>query len=75
MTDETKTCVLIFGGIDCATVEFEMPETPLDAARLIASLLDKYSGNYLGYPSILTKEEHARLWDIDGDDDAEARHD
>jgi hypothetical protein len=39
-------------------IEFEMPDTPLEAARLVAYLLDEYTGNSLNYPRIITLKEY-----------------
>lgn len=51
-----STHTLYFNNYESA-IPFDMPDNPREAAELIAYLLDEYSGNSLGYPSIVSSEE------------------
>ena len=68
---DMHTHVLMFGNED---VEFSMPETPLEAAELIAYILDEYTGNSLNYPHIMTKADYEKEFlGEDADEGSEAQ--
>ena len=52
-------CVLKFR--EPGEVELDLPENPIEAAQIVADVLDQYTGNSLGYPLLYTEEEWAEF--------------
>lgn len=52
--------VLLFG-FDSQEMPFDLPSDPLEAAKLVALLLDEYTGNSLNYPEIMTSKEYEKF--------------